>query len=66
MNEELVKSAANGDATKVDEILNQAAAANQGASNVTQQNPTADVNGVFGGHTALQVNSKLFSKYSLF
>lgn len=53
VNEELVKSAANGDATKVAEILTQAAAANQAAN--APHPPTADVNGVFGGHTALQV-----------
>jgi E3 ubiquitin-protein ligase mind-bomb len=52
VNEELVKSAANGDATKVDEILTKAA-----STNVLPHPhpPTADVNGVFGGHTALQV-----------
>lgn len=45
VNEELVKAAANGDATKVDEIL---------------QRPEAEVkvNGVFAGHTALQAASQ--------
>ncbi|CAG9784333.1 unnamed protein product [Diatraea saccharalis] len=44
-NEELVKAAANGDATLCGEIL----ARTDGGH--------ADVNGVFGGHTALQVQS---------
>ncbi|ESP05408.1 hypothetical protein LOTGIDRAFT_208430 [Lottia gigantea] len=43
VNEELVKAAANGDASKVDEIL---------------QRPEADANGVFAGHTALQAASQ--------
>lgn len=43
VNEELVKAAANGDAQKVEEIL---------------QRPDADVNGVFAGHTALQAASQ--------
>ncbi|KAK2193980.1 hypothetical protein NP493_4g12025 [Ridgeia piscesae] len=43
VNEELVKAAANGDAQKVEEIL---------------QRPEADVNGVFAGHTALQAASQ--------
>ncbi len=40
VNEDLVKSAANGDAQKCQEIL---------------QRPDSIVNGVFAGHTALQV-----------
>ncbi|XP_076440202.1 E3 ubiquitin-protein ligase MIB1-like [Babylonia areolata] len=43
VNEELVKAAANGDGSKVDEIL---------------QRPESDVNGVFAGHTALQAASQ--------
>ncbi|GAB1601619.1 E3 ubiquitin-protein ligase MIB1-like isoform X2 [Argonauta hians] len=43
VNEELVKAAANGDAAKVEEIL---------------QRPEAEVNGVFAGHTALQAASQ--------
>lgn len=42
-NEELVKAAANGDAARCGDVL----ARTDGAQ--------ADVNGVFGGHTALQV-----------
>lgn len=41
--EELVKTAANGDAQKCEESL---------------KRPDADVNGVFGGHTALQAASQ--------
>ncbi len=44
VNEELVKAAANGDAQKCEEILSR---------------PDADVNGIFAGHTALQVSNKL-------
>ncbi|XP_060065231.1 E3 ubiquitin-protein ligase MIB1-like isoform X1 [Ylistrum balloti] len=43
VNEELVKAAANGDGTKVDELL---------------QRPEADANGMFAGHTALQAASQ--------
>ncbi|XP_018046771.1 PREDICTED: E3 ubiquitin-protein ligase MIB1 [Atta colombica] len=43
VNEELVKTAANGDATKCEECL---------------KRPEADVNGVFAGHTALQAASQ--------
>lgn len=43
VNEELVKSAANGDAQKCEESL---------------KRMDADVNGVFGGHTALQAASQ--------
>lgn len=43
VNEELVKSAANGDAQKCEEVL---------------KRMDADVNGVFGGHTALQAASQ--------
>lgn len=56
VNEELVKSAANGDASKVDEILTKAASTNV----LPHHPPTADVNGVFGGHTALQVCSTIY------
>lgn len=43
VNEELVKTAANGDAAKCEECL---------------KRPEADVNGVFAGHTALQAASQ--------
>ena len=43
VNEELVKTAANGDAVKCEECL---------------KRPEADVNGVFAGHTALQAASQ--------
>ncbi|XP_039281285.1 E3 ubiquitin-protein ligase MIB1 isoform X2 [Nilaparvata lugens] len=43
VNEELVKSAANGDVQKCDEVLKRV---------------DADVNGIFGGHTALQAASQ--------
>lgn len=43
VNEELVKTAANGDAVKCEECL---------------KRPEADVNGVFSGHTALQAASQ--------
>lgn len=43
VNEELVKTAANGDSTKCEEIL---------------KRPEADVNGIFSGHTALQAASQ--------
>lgn len=43
VNEELVKTAANGDAGKCEECL---------------KRPEADVNGVFAGHTALQAASQ--------
>nr|XP_050848490.1 E3 ubiquitin-protein ligase MIB1 isoform X2 [Vespula vulgaris] len=43
VNEELVKTAANGDASKCEECL---------------KRPEADVNGVFSGHTALQAASQ--------
>lgn len=43
VNEELVKTAANGDACKCEECL---------------KRPEADVNGVFSGHTALQAASQ--------
>lgn len=46
-NEELVKAAANGDAARCAEIL----ARTDGAQ--------ADVNGFYGGHTALQVSGGL-------
>ncbi|WAR24400.1 MIB1-like protein [Mya arenaria] len=60
VNEELVKAAANGDAAKVDEILQRA-------------DTTVNVNGVFAGHTALQAASqnghvdviKVLMKYDL-
>ncbi|KAH3847253.1 hypothetical protein DPMN_089572 [Dreissena polymorpha] len=60
VNEELVKAAANGDAGKVDEILQRA-------------DTTVNVNGVFAGHTALQAASqnghldviKVLMKYDL-
>ncbi|CAD5112184.1 DgyrCDS1418 [Dimorphilus gyrociliatus] len=45
VNEDLVKSAANGDSQKVEDIL-------------TRKCPEADVNGVFAGHTALQAASQ--------
>lgn len=47
VNEELVKTAANGDAQKCEEILKQ-----------SQAGSGADVNGVFAGHTALQAASQ--------
>lgn len=43
VNEELVKTAANGDAIKCEECL---------------KRPEADVNGVFAGHTAMQAASQ--------
>lgn len=43
VNEELVKTAANGDAAKCEECL---------------KRPEADVNGIFAGHTALQAASQ--------
>lgn len=49
VNEELVKSAANGDAQKCEEVLKQSS---NGAS------IGSDVNGVFAGHTALQAASQ--------
>ncbi|XP_045158306.1 E3 ubiquitin-protein ligase MIB1-like [Mercenaria mercenaria] len=60
VNEELVKAAANGDSSKVDEILQRSDA-------------TVNVNGVFAGHTALQAASqnghvdviKVLMKYDL-
>lgn len=45
VNEDLVKSAANGDSQKVEDIL-------------ARKCPEADVNGVFAGHTALQAASQ--------
>lgn len=53
VNEELVKSAANGDVQKVEEILKQQASSAGAASHATP-----DVNGVFAGHTALQAASQ--------
>ncbi|XP_050309811.1 E3 ubiquitin-protein ligase MIB1 [Anthonomus grandis grandis] len=50
VNEELVKSAANGDAQKCEEVLKQANTAGAGIG--------PDVNGVFSGHTALQAASQ--------
>lgn len=47
INEELVKSAANGDAQKCEEVLKKSSIAGAGIG--------PDVNGVFSGHTALQV-----------
>lgn len=47
VNEELVKTAANGDAQKCEETLKQSASGTG-----------ADVNGVFAGHTALQAASQ--------
>lgn len=47
-NEELVKAAANGDAARCTDILSRTDGAH------------ADVNGVFGGHTALQVLKKIY------
>ncbi|VEN40650.1 unnamed protein product, partial [Callosobruchus maculatus] len=59
-NEELVKSAANGDAQRCEEVLKQgataAAAAASGGANAAVIGP--DVNGVFAGHTALQAASQ--------
>lgn len=49
INEELVKTAANGDAVKCEEILKQSQAHTGGGG--------VDINGVFAGHTALQVNN---------
>lgn len=49
VNEELVKTAANGDAQKCEEILK---------GNNTNSGTGADVNGVFAGHTALQAASQ--------
>lgn len=49
--EELVKAAANGDATKCEEFLS-------GCSPNGQSTSPADVNGVFAGHTALQAASQ--------
>jgi E3 ubiquitin-protein ligase mind-bomb len=43
VNEELVKTAANGDTAKCEECL---------------KRPEADVNGIFAGHTALQAASQ--------
>lgn len=48
VNEELVKTAANGDAQKCEETLKQSNSSGNGA----------DVNGVFAGHTALQAASQ--------
>lgn len=59
VNEELVKSAANGDAQKCEEVLKGASqrdATQQGASGGGAGGP--DVNGVFAGHTALQAASQ--------
>lgn len=50
VNEELVKSAANGDAQKCEEVLKQSNTAGAGIG--------PDVNGVFAGHTALQAASQ--------
>lgn len=50
--EELVKAAASGDATRCEEFLN---GCNQNTSNGQS---TADVNGVFAGHTSLQAGSQ--------
>lgn len=50
VNEELVKSAANGDAQKCEEVLKQSNSAGAGIG--------PDVNGVFAGHTALQAASQ--------
>ncbi|XP_074027199.1 E3 ubiquitin-protein ligase mind-bomb [Leptinotarsa decemlineata] len=50
VNEELVKSAANGDAQKCEEVLKQSSTAGAGIG--------PDVNGVFAGHTALQAASQ--------
>nr|XP_022914465.1 E3 ubiquitin-protein ligase mind-bomb [Onthophagus taurus] len=50
VNEELVKSAANGDAQKCEEVLKQSSSAGAGIG--------PDVNGVFAGHTALQAASQ--------
>jgi len=49
--EELVKAAANGDAVKCEEFLT-------GCTQNGQSTSTADVNGVFAGHTALQAASQ--------
>ncbi|CAG9763780.1 unnamed protein product [Ceutorhynchus assimilis] len=50
VNEELVKSAASGDAQKCEEVLKQSNTAGAGIG--------PDVNGVFAGHTALQAASQ--------
>lgn len=50
VNEELVKSAANGDAQKCEEVLKESDTAGAGIG--------PDVNGVFSGHTALQAASQ--------
>ncbi|KAL3276771.1 hypothetical protein HHI36_012138 [Cryptolaemus montrouzieri] len=50
INEELVKSAANGDAQKCEEVLKKSSIAGAGIG--------PDVNGVFAGHTALQAASQ--------
>ncbi|XP_026470111.1 E3 ubiquitin-protein ligase MIB1-like isoform X2 [Ctenocephalides felis] len=50
INEELVKTAANGDAVKCEEILKQSQAHTGGGG--------VDINGVFAGHTALQAASQ--------
>lgn len=50
VNEELVKSAANGDSQKCEEVLKQSNTAGAGIG--------PDVNGVFAGHTALQAASQ--------
>lgn len=50
VNEELVKSAANGDGQRVEEVLKQSNTAGAGIG--------PDVNGVFAGHTALQAASQ--------
>lgn len=59
VNEELVKSAANGDAAKVEEILavggGVASGTAAGGGGTPPPASQANVNGVFGGHTALQV-----------
>lgn len=49
-NEELVKAAANGDAARCGDVL------------ARTDSAQADVNGVFGGHTALQVVKDCMTK----
>ncbi|XP_053689884.1 E3 ubiquitin-protein ligase mind-bomb isoform X2 [Sabethes cyaneus] len=60
--EELVKAAANGDVSKVEEFLSGAAAQNVAAASSSSQDSSqvvkVDVNGVFAGHTALQAASQ--------